>query len=467
MKVEGNEAGQRQLKTFDLKLSDAHLSDTTLLSVAVNDAEAIQPDSSQADIRSSLLLSSELKGYIEDPDYYFKNTDHAADASLDLLMMTQGWRRYNTQMVTSSDSIDIKYPFEVSQYISGNVSGPFTNSYRQPQILIWSPKGNNTGLASFDGKISNFRIEGMDYADSTLLVVSALTRKGKGVGLELHIDKPNYPKLISQPNAYLASAFTNPEFLARERENQKWLRIRNTIYLPEVSAFGKKAVAPKWMQAASNMATKKVTAGDSRLDFPGMDLVLQSLGLQYKSTELERRQMTGLQQREVNTTELYGIYPTFNRGRDFQANPVAIYINECQYVDFDLNLISPSDVSELYYFKRGNAGLLASRMNDMYTGALYIYLKPHGDIRRNSAIARIIPLGYKTNAEFYNPEYKVKQESEQPDKRTTLFWSPKLKVDKSGNAHISFYTSDVSKKYLITLEGISKDGTIINCQTTK
>src|SRR5690606_14235731 len=45
-------------------------------------------------ILSSFLLSSELRGFIEKPNYYFTNPDEQTDANLDLLTMTQGYSRY-------------------------------------------------------------------------------------------------------------------------------------------------------------------------------------------------------------------------------------------------------------------------------------------------------------------------------------------------------------------------------------
>ena len=51
-----------------------------------------------------------------------------------------------------------------------------------------------------------------------------------------------------------------------------------------------------------------------------------------------------------------------------------------------------------------------------------------------------------------------------PDHRTTLYWNPKVTTDANGHATVRFYASDISKRYLVTLEGVSDDGTVIRHQ---
>ena len=65
-------------------------------SLSVTDNADILPDSSYT-IYTSLLLSSDLKGYIEDPGWYFRGDNNARKEELDLLMLTQGWRKYNVE----------------------------------------------------------------------------------------------------------------------------------------------------------------------------------------------------------------------------------------------------------------------------------------------------------------------------------------------------------------------------------
>ena len=64
---------------------------------------------------------------------------------------------------------------------------------------------------------------------------------------------------------------------------------------------------------------------------------------------------------------------------------------------------------------------------------------------------------------FYSPQY-AQGGGTRPDQRTTLYWDPKLKTDADGHATIHFYSSDISRRYLVTIEGVSDDGTIVHHQ---
>jgi hypothetical protein len=72
------------------------------LSAAVFMTDALQKIPEQ-NIVSYLWLASDLKGNIESPDYYFAGTDKAADDALDLLLLTQGWRRFKWGDVLSGN----------------------------------------------------------------------------------------------------------------------------------------------------------------------------------------------------------------------------------------------------------------------------------------------------------------------------------------------------------------------------
>ena len=61
-------------------------------SIAVTDRAAV-PAATSGSIYSTLLLTSELRGTIETPDWYFEGRDAARVTALDALLLTQGWRR--------------------------------------------------------------------------------------------------------------------------------------------------------------------------------------------------------------------------------------------------------------------------------------------------------------------------------------------------------------------------------------
>ena len=82
------------------------------LSLAVRDA-ADYGTGYTDDLRTYMLLSSELKGYIEHPEYYFEADDEEHHKALDQLMLVQGWSRYDWQRMSGNT------PSRISHYTEG------------------------------------------------------------------------------------------------------------------------------------------------------------------------------------------------------------------------------------------------------------------------------------------------------------------------------------------------------------
>ena len=72
-------------------------------------------------VRSWLLLSSDLRGYIPNADYYVESSDLPHRAASDLLMLVQGWRRYSWREMCGLDSFSVSQPQEDGLYLSGRV----------------------------------------------------------------------------------------------------------------------------------------------------------------------------------------------------------------------------------------------------------------------------------------------------------------------------------------------------------
>ncbi|MBQ6209801.1 MAG: hypothetical protein IJK42_08530 [Prevotella sp.] len=72
-------------------------------SMAVTDG--VYRDGTYADgnALSYLLLSSEVKGFIPHPEYYFEADDNEHRTALDLLLMVQGWTRYDFERMMSDE----------------------------------------------------------------------------------------------------------------------------------------------------------------------------------------------------------------------------------------------------------------------------------------------------------------------------------------------------------------------------
>lgn len=85
---------------------------TAGVSLAIRDAAASDYTYDTSNILTEMLLSSELKGFIPDPAYFFEADDQEHRTALDLLMMTQGWRRFDWRTMAMPGAFMLTQPME-------------------------------------------------------------------------------------------------------------------------------------------------------------------------------------------------------------------------------------------------------------------------------------------------------------------------------------------------------------------
>ncbi len=109
-------------------------------SMSVINKEVVDLSVQTENILSYMLLSSDvknpngIKGFIENPLYYFDKNNKSAIQHLDLLLMTQGWRRYTWQEVLVDKHPAPAYYIETGLGISGTVLRPNGKKYENAKV---------------------------------------------------------------------------------------------------------------------------------------------------------------------------------------------------------------------------------------------------------------------------------------------------------------------------------------------
>jgi hypothetical protein len=98
----------------------AHTLPNTTFSLSVMDAETTTNGYGQNAL-TWMLLTSDLKGFIAHPSYYFEKDDREHRRAADLLMMVQGWRRYRWNQLSGVEPFQKKQPIEDGLYIDGQL----------------------------------------------------------------------------------------------------------------------------------------------------------------------------------------------------------------------------------------------------------------------------------------------------------------------------------------------------------
>ena len=94
--------------------------------MAVRDEASNIITTTDGGIEASMLLASELRGYIHRPDRYFERNDAAHRFMLDLLMLVQGWQANSFDVMCQRESFALRQPIEDSLLIKGTSTKAFT-----------------------------------------------------------------------------------------------------------------------------------------------------------------------------------------------------------------------------------------------------------------------------------------------------------------------------------------------------
>ena len=98
----------------------AGVNEPTTFSISIHDTNTDEPTYDDGNLMTDLLLSSELRGFIAHPAYYFEADDAQHQRHLDLLMMVQGWRKYKWQELAKGER-EMRYQPETAMTVEGAV----------------------------------------------------------------------------------------------------------------------------------------------------------------------------------------------------------------------------------------------------------------------------------------------------------------------------------------------------------
>ena len=433
------------------------------LSMSITDINLVKYDSTRENIKTNFLLTSDLKGYVENPGYYFlQEQDPKRIRSLDYVMMTNFWRRFTWQKVMHDKSEIPKYLPEVGF----NISGVLTDAYDPAKLakgrvsLTVLPDIFNPAQVITDDS-GRFVFMANNFQNPVNIVLQAekmkvnkktgkLGKPSKRVTINLNhfvrppVVKHEFPILTGHRIPKLPLA----EYL---RENTKiqmldsgFLMNKSTMVLGEVKV---KASKPDPYEEYAAIYGE-----------PSRRLVMDSLG----AVALAANNLFDLFQGRVPGAKITGTEISLRGGGEplflldnvpvTKAAILSIPVAMIHHVDF---LVSPDNTA--IFGSRGANGVVA-----VFTKRAKNFLGGSQDTRNTLNFKHE---GYHRAREFYAPSYEsVKPEHNKPDRRITLFWDADVAVDTSGQAVLKFYTSDNVSQYRVEVEGITKDGRLIRAQ---
>ncbi len=442
-RLDKREHSTRELVELEVELPEQN---GGTFSLAVTDDGKVPVDENEENILSSLLLTSNVKGYIKNPGYYFSTESEEVERHLDLVMLTHGWTRFSPRKIAKGEFPNLKYEIEMGQVISGRVKNFWGKESAGTEISLFSNKGHCVRVET--DMAGRFRIDNILFSDTTRFVMQVLRAKGRhGVEAELDRDSlivPSYDLLCPREEKKPETDSSREEFA----QGYYYVDGQKIHVLDEVEV--KRRRAKHYYSIYSSHAT--VYRDSSRLadmakqcdnffqllgDIPGV--TVEKGGPGDCVMRFGKRMTVFVNDIEMNTSMMNMLY----------------------FMPLDmLKNISVLDIysAELFFRDRkiSEGGLLLIYADPKYYSTIM-------NMRRERVnMSSFTLLGYQEPAEFYVPRYDVDSVRQDTtlDRRPTIYWNPAVKVAPGRRTKVSFYTTDETGTYTVILEGVTRDGVV-------
>ena len=371
---------------------------------------AYQNELNPENMLSYCHLSTEIKGNIHNPAYYFDGNNKDRLSALDLLLLTQGWRRYVWEKADTAMLADC--------FLSDEIKGR--------QILGKKKKrkelGNGEQLLQVSGPSTENRFVLIDSLGKFVVPTDLMfILRGGYVYLKPMLDKDEYkPSIVVEESFSKVDSvrkscpsyfpYMNPSQVLSELQiDYPIISQDSSILLSEITVTGKKGriFRDKMMGRLDSLAQMNLNSV----------YVCTSCGLllNYRA--------------DYQGHHAVGICPA--KGRKQPINGKSYPIAKYQHY-------SPSGGATPF--------IVIDEHKVVYEGPVYT----EEELLRMNNLWRV--KGYYGTREFYQPD-ELDMQSPIPDARNVLLWKPDIVTDEKGEAEVEFFCSDINTSFVGVMEG--------------
>lgn len=401
------------------------------LSVSVYHTETTsQTEQWPENILTRFLLSSELKGLVEGPAYYFKDDSLSTQTALDNLMLTHGYRTFEWKEIAADKYPEIVYRPDTSIELRGKVTtiaihrpvknGKVTMMTVNTLLSVHQQQTDSLGRFLFSGLYFN------DTIDVTLQAVNARGKRNTFVEVDRSLNMP--PKASILPLVYQYKGeeenktITYLSELSPELLNKKW-HLSDTVLIGDINIMARKT-----KKDDGHMRPYK--RPDYVFDISKVDDVYGNI----------------LESMEANS-------PAW---RSFAVKDVHYFLNGMP-VESDMILAEPASSFDKVEFVK------TAPVPQGFGPAIFFYSK-RGQQNKITVeapgVTAVKLVGYSVIRHFYSPDYDNSEDQSdvKKDYRSTLYWNPVVETDEDGTAWVSFFNSDQTGEVQVVVEGVTREG---------
>lgn len=518
--VEGIKQEYAPFEPIELRMKLLRYHDADV-SLAVRDHATDETTYDNGTMLTEMLLASEIKGFVENPGWYFEADDSLHRHALDLLMMVQGWRRHDWRMMAGLEHTQFEFLPEKIQTLSGSVHQTYS-------LLEETDYGDSVYIPFIDSSVPIYTTarDYHLYPDMYAPMAKVLTLQDlygpliKKMKKEVNVsasfiqdrDIVDVFQTTQKGKFYMPSAVVNDNYIlflsaSDSTKSEKYKRrIKRKGFMDEQAypEFYVKLdpffpVFPKpysYYQDATFEDKIPLQDTSSTDAFTGREL----------NTVTVRSKRGGLRKLDPSKPALVvDAYEAFNLAADYGLNggmhdwrtfsrQVAtaffgdmgmdrhFYLQERydgKVLDFKPEHRRQSEVSmSMSNVQMGKYRRLR-HLNKLYIYTDYVpreqgswkysqthqpdvvidyRLLPNDGVRPSYRDRRYAAKGFSLCTEFYSPDYSKKPLPDAKDYRRTLYWTPKVIFNDKGEAVIHLYNNSKKTVIAVEAEGITPDG---------
>ena len=440
----------------------------------------------QGNMKTWMLLSSEVRGYINNVDYYFEADDQEHRKNADLLMLTQGWRRYDWRLMSERYTFRKAQPLEDRMILNGKLNmyrkrNPVSNVHLY--AILYNQKGESLIGNTRTDSVGNYAFK-LPFVDGEWKLCIYTTRDGKKkektktyyVGIDRQFSpKPRYitpdERVILHP--FSPNAFVKKPFQEYVDEEDEFIPITQKNHvLQNVTVKAKKRYFTNddWRYKNETFGRQYAT-----LHYD-MDKELDKI-LDRGESEPTIFEFLCKNNMMFNNPECIDLPRSpemkspgakfLPRGRmAYGGRPIRWIVDngershnpEVGYSDnggSSFSLFFPwfmNEVKSLYIVPYDPR----EERNEVL---IYLYSRIKYTTESNKGLRRTYFQGFNQASTFKTEDYSVIPPM--ADFRRTIWWQPDITTDAQGKAKVEFFNNSTCEEMYISVEGMTEDGKVL------
>lgn len=495
----------------------------TKLSVSVRDV--LNSDYRQYDnnIYTDLLLTSDLKGYIHQPGYYFVDRSPQRLRNLDALLLVRGWRKYDMEQIIGVRTFVPTHLPETQLVLHGKISSYVRQKAKSDMLISILAKRDTLSIAGYtlSDSLGYFDIP-VENFDGKMDVLIQTQKKGSKHNKEtvVHLYRNFSPPLRRYDHRELFPVFMDVDSLRAQAAladslfDDSIMKQDDSYLLSEVKVKAKKrhhGSIQRFEQSISAYYDVPLLLDEMRdrglhveniatfLSQVNPNIVLNSFEIEQRAGEkfyaasarygsswilyLINGKLATIQERrlylEDDLDAIQSITLCEGKGAldriDFQNSQVSINdyqtLNE-EYLEVDWKY-EKKDTFRLKNVWEAERDKMYQRFGDKVdriSSSCICYINTVDDWKKDKkyggswGIRRTQIQGYTQPLEYYSPVYPDRIQIPWNDHRRTLYWNPNLETDEHGEAIINCYNGGSSAFPIVDIETLCDDGRV--CSAT-